>query len=104
MPYESGLSGPNIVSYTLASEAYAYMMRIIALGFIEGDIGNQKVAEDMRKVLDAMHQVLAGGEVKTDVVHRGNPDIVTELHQRLDNSQKEANEINKHAGYYFTTL
>ena len=101
MSYEDGV-GPRTVGYQLASETYAYLMRLIDLGVFEGPIGEMALNPAVRPVLEALHQVLSGGEVKIEVKHRGSPDILNELNRRLEEAGKESNEINKKAGYYVT--
>ena len=102
MPYQDGLPKPRVVAYNLASSTYDYMMRLVSLGVVEGELGSQTVPHDIRKTMEALHHVLAGGEVKIELVRRGNPDIVNELNERFDSGLKEANEINHKSGYYFT--
>jgi hypothetical protein len=102
MSYSSSYVGPRLVGYQLASESYEYMMRALDLGAFEGPIGDMKLTPQVKAILEAMHHVLAGGEVKIEVVHRGNPDIVNELNRRLAAGLDEANEINKKAGFYVT--
>jgi hypothetical protein len=63
-----------------------------------------RVADSIRPVLDAMHIVLAGGEVRVEVVHRGNHDIVSELRARVERATKDANEVNQKSGYYVTLM
>lgn len=98
----SSVTGPRLVGYQLSSKTFEYLMRSIDLGAFEGPIGEMGMPPELKKVVEAMHHVLAGGEVKVEVVHRGNPDIVNELNRTLDEGMREANEINKKAGYYVT--
>lgn len=101
MSYSSNL-GPRLVGYQLASQSFEYMMRALDLGAFEGNIGEMQFTPQVKAVLEAMHHVLAGGEVKVEVVHKGNPDIVNEMNRRLAAGLDEANEINKKAGFYVT--
>lgn len=101
MEYGSGV-GPTTVSYAIASETYGYVKRVLDLGAIEGALGEMKVSPEIDKLFQAIHEVLAGGEVEVKVVRRGSPDIVRDLNQRLAAGAREANEINKQAGYYVT--
>ena len=101
MEYNSGV-GPRTVSYTLASNFYEYLMRLIDLGMIEGPIGDMKPNPEIAKVVELVHAVLAGGEVRAEIIRRGNPDIFNELNRRLVTAQAEANAINAAAGYYVT--
>lgn len=102
MAYEGSITGPRIVSYNLATHTYEYIMRMVNLGVFEGPLGDMKPTEQVAKVLEALHQVVAGGEVKIEVVHRGNPDILNDLNRIVREALAESNEINKKAGFYFT--
>ena len=95
-------TGPRTVGYQLASQTYDYLMRLIDLGIFEGAVGEMTLNPAVQPILAALHQVLSGGEVKIDVVHRGSPDILNELNRRLADAGTESNEINKKAGYYVT--
>lgn len=101
MSYDSK-TGPRTVGYQLASQTYEYLMRLIDLGIFEGAVGEMTLNPTVQPILTALHQVLSGGEVKIEVVHRGNPDIINELNSRLADAGTESNEINKKAGYYVT--
>ena len=96
--------GPQLVAYNMAASGYEYLKRLISLGAIEGTIGDMRLAEDVQRVVDALHTVLAGGEVEIRVVHRGNQDIANELRARLDAAGRDANEINKKSGFYVTAF
>jgi hypothetical protein len=96
--------GPQIIGHSVTYSAYEYLKRIISLGVFEGTLGNMRVSDAVRPVIDAMHVVLAGGEVKIEVVHRGNPDIVSELARRVEDSTRDANAINEKSGYYVTIM
>jgi hypothetical protein len=50
-------------------------------------------------VIEALHQVLAGGAVEIKIAQAGNLDIVTELNRRLERATAEANAINKKSEY-----
>jgi hypothetical protein len=97
-----GDTGPRTVGYQLASSTYEYLMRAIDLGLFEGPLGNMKPNPSVQPILDALNQVLAGGEVKIEVVRRGSPDILNELNRRLADAAAESNSINQKAGYYVT--
>lgn len=99
MSYENH-HGPTTVSYTVTSSLYEYIHRCYALGAIEGPIAEHDLAPALKEILQAAHHYLAGGEVEVKVVRRGNPDIVNELDSLFDRVARDANEINKAAGYY----
>lgn len=92
--------GPTTVAYTVVAPLYDYIIRAINLGAIVGPIGDHRLNDPLRQIVNAAHHVLAGGEVEVKVNRSGNPDIVNELGRRFEQVGKDANEINKHAGYY----
>lgn len=94
--------GPRVVAYNLSSGTYGYMMRMLDLGVLEGALGEMEMAPQVKELFEAMHHVVAGGDVKLEIVRRGNPDIVGELNRRLSEGMREANEINQRSGYYVT--
>jgi hypothetical protein len=96
------IKGPRAVGLNVASSLSEYLMRIQELGGVEGPEGELLISPDVRPVLEAIHQVLAGGTVEVKVVHRGNPDILHELNRRVEQVEREANAINKAAGFYLT--
>lgn len=100
-PYPSNL-GPTLVSYQLTQSAYEYIMRVIGLGAFEGTVGDMKISEDLKPVLEALHTVLAGGSVKIEVQTRGSPDIRRELDDRMERMGRDSNEINTKSGFYMT--
>jgi hypothetical protein len=101
MPYQAN-QGPSLVAYNLTASGYAYLMRLLQLGAIEGRLGAMDLHHDLKPVFDAMHAVLAGGTVEIKILHRGSPDIVNELRGLLEQTRRDGNEINEKAGYYLT--
>jgi hypothetical protein len=49
-------------------------------------------------VLEALHHVLAGGEVEVRILQQGQPDLVHELDQRAEEATTEANAIQERDG------
>jgi hypothetical protein len=92
----------SLVTYPLARSAYEYMMRLKDLGALEGALGEMQPIPSLLPLIDALHTILSGGEVSITLVHRGNPDIVHELEQKLAQSNADANQINAKSGYYVT--
>ncbi|NOT55682.1 MAG: hypothetical protein HOP18_13865 [Deltaproteobacteria bacterium] len=62
---------------------------------MEGRLGDIAINPDLKPVLEALHQVLAGGTVEIKIAQVGNLDIVTELNRRLERTVNETNAINK---------
>ncbi len=98
------VKGPRITNLTLASSIGDYILRVQELGMVEGPSGSMALHPSLAPVLEALHHVLAGGEVELKVVHRGNPDIVNELNRRAEQGTQEANAINAAAGFYLTAM
>ncbi|MCG8588790.1 MAG: hypothetical protein MJE66_05820 [Proteobacteria bacterium] len=92
--------GPTTVSYPMATTIYAYIKRMMALGAIEGRLGDNHLARNLEPVVEAMHEVLAGGEVSIDTVRPGHADIKRELDEYVRRGTDDANTINSAAGYY----
>lgn len=97
-----GYLNPRTVSYTLSSKMYEYLMRMIDLGLLEGPLGEMKPAPQVKKVVEALHIVAAGGEVEITITKPAQQDVLSDLNRRLSIAQEESNEINKAAGYYVT--
>jgi hypothetical protein len=72
----------------------------MGLGALDGDLGNHSLNADVRELVTAIHHVLAGGRVSTDIEQRGHMDIFNELEQLFEVGQVDANAINAAAGYY----
>jgi len=90
---------PKLVTRETTSNAYAYQMRLLQLGALEGALGNIAVNPDLKPVIEALHQVLAGGTVEIKIAQAGNLDIAAELNRRLERATAEANAINKKSEY-----
>jgi hypothetical protein len=91
-----------MVGIHFASGIYEYLTRAIELGAFEGPLGKMEVHPSLKPLIEAMHHVLAGGEVETRIARAGNPDVVQDLDNRLERGRQEANAINKAAGYRVT--
>lgn len=96
------IKGPRVVGLNVASSLAEYLMRIQELGAVEGEDGALMISPEVLPVLHAIHHVLAGGTVEVRIAQRGNPDIFNELNRRVEQVGREANAINKAAGFYLT--
>ena len=100
MTYES-----STVAYTVASSIYGYFNRCLGLGAAVGELGAMELEPEIRKLVTCIHHVLAGGEIEEDpVVKKGNMDIFNDLEQRFEDGLREANDVNKAAGYYVSVV
>ncbi len=97
-------NNPRLVGYQLTESSYGYLARALDLGAVEGPLGEMKVTPDIAALVQAINAVLAGGKVKVEIESRGNPDIFNELNRRVEAAARDANGINKHAGYYVTAV
>ncbi|WP_343073320.1 hypothetical protein [Pyxidicoccus fallax] len=94
--------GPRIVTIDLASALGDYILRTQELGAVEGARGALEINPALRPVLEALHHVLAGGEVEVRITRAGNPDLVEELGRRAARAIQEANLLHLTAGIYPT--
>lgn len=100
--YSGADLGPTLVQVPFARSLYEYFYRALDLGALEGPLGQFDVAADLLPLIDAVHHVLAGGEVKIEVTRKGNPDLVKELSQLRKRGRDDSNAINRESGYYAT--
>jgi hypothetical protein len=96
------ITRPRVVNVTLASSLGAYLLRTQELGAVEGAGGSLTLSPALEPILEALHHVLAGGEVQVHVVRGGNPDIVDELNRRASQATQEANILTRAAGLSLT--
>jgi hypothetical protein len=96
--------GSRTVGVQLASEIAAYLEKAMSLGAFSGPLGQMEVNPKVKPLLEAINHVLAGGTVVVDVTKPGDPSTYKQLNEYLNGGLKEANEINKAAGYYVTLV
>lgn len=87
----------RIIHLSFAAALGEYLERVRDLGAVEGHHGAVDLNPTLRPVVDALHHVLAGGEVELRVVREGQPDIVRELEQRASRATTETNALNAQA-------
>jgi hypothetical protein len=92
------VEGGEVITRELAASADAYMVRLLQLGAVEGALGEMTINPLLKPVLEALHQVLAGGEVEIRVTQAGHQQLVRELNGRLDRATEEVNALNRRAG------
>ncbi len=92
----------GLVGTQLTPALYQYLNRLIELGIFEGPIGNMSINPSIQPLVDAIHQVLAGGSVNVQVTTPGSAAIVAELADLIQEGTDQANEINKKVGFYLT--
>ncbi|MCP3136886.1 hypothetical protein [Pyxidicoccus xibeiensis] len=94
------LEVPRALSITVASALAGYLARTQELGAVEGPEGSLSLHPALQPVLEALHHVLAGGDVEVRIVHPGHPDIVEELNRRAAQATQEANLLSEASGTY----
>ncbi|HYH95156.1 hypothetical protein [Hyalangium sp.] len=88
----------RVVQLSFASSLEEYLERVRALGAVEGHNGDVQISPTLQPVLEAMHHVLAGGEVQVNIVRGGQPDIFRELQHRAAQATHETNALNQSSG------
>jgi len=59
--------------------ARIYLQALASYGLLEGEEGQQQLADPVREVLHALHHVLGGGSVSVEIQSDGTSSIVDEL-------------------------
>ena len=98
-PEYAEVKEPKLVKRQTVASADGYMIRLLQLGAVEGALGEMDINPVLEPVIEAMHQVLAGGEVEIKLVAAGNPLLVEELKSRLAQATQDLNTINRQAEY-----
>ena len=94
--------GPSTVGYQISSEIAEYMQTAIDLGAFVGALGSMDINPSLKPLIDAMNHILAGGAASVQVTQPGDHVKYDQLTNQLKDGIKEANAINKAAGYYVT--
>ncbi|WP_225413178.1 hypothetical protein [Stigmatella hybrida] len=71
----------------------AYLQRVQALGAIEGSGDTLAFSPHVQPVLEALHHVLAGGEVEVRILSAGQAGIVEELRALSEQVLAEAKAL-----------
>lgn len=95
---------PMLVTYPAAVSMLEYILKAKELGAFAGTVGEMTVNPFLEPVLQALHEVLAGGQVEVKITQRGSPEIVAKLNEMATKATTDSNEINKRSGYYVTAL
>ena len=93
-----GSEDPSIIQLSLSAALGQYLERVRELGAVEGLRGSVQINPTLVPVLEAMHHVLAGGEVEVRIVRGGQQEIVQELQQRAVQATQETNALNQQPG------
>jgi hypothetical protein len=93
----------GIIQLSFSSALGEYLERVRELGAMEGPEGAIDISPTLRPVLEAMHHLLAGGEVEVRIVRGGQQDIFQDLQQRAVQATTETNAINQVTGKVVVT-
>jgi hypothetical protein len=93
----------RIVQLSLSSALSEYLERVRELGAVESSHGGVELNPTLQPVLQALHHVLAGGEVTVHVTRQGLPDIYEELQERAARAVRETNALNQPPGVVVVT-
>nr|WP_217917321.1 hypothetical protein [Myxococcus sp. AM009] len=63
------------------------------MGAVEGPLGARALNPALRPILEALHHLLAGGEVSVQLLQRGNADLVNELNLRAERATEESSSL-----------
>ena len=80
-------------STQVAPLGLAYLARLVELGLFEGPRGEFSLSPAVAPLVDALHQVLAGGEVLVKVTVPGHAPVVEGLQRQLACANVEANAL-----------
>lgn len=93
-----GSEDPSIIQLSFPAALAQYLQRVSELGAVEGLQGSVQINPTLAPVLEAMHHVLAGGEVEVRILRGGQQEIVQELQQRAVQVTQETNAIQQPPG------
>ncbi len=83
------------VQISLAPEGLVHLNAVLAHGFLDGPLGNKKVNDNLRDLVDGVYQVLAGGTVHVNVTKPGTLAKFKALKDKEADSLKSSNDFNR---------
>jgi len=89
----------SLLIQNVPSGVFEYAKRMLELGVVLGKIGDVDINPHLNLITQALHQVMAGGEVEIKLIKSGLQAIVDELDDLMERGYNEANAINRAAGY-----
>jgi hypothetical protein len=98
-----GSEPQRIIQLPFSAALGEYLERVQNLGAMEGQNGAVELNPTLMPILEAMHHILAGGEVEVRVLRGGQQDIFRELQQRAVQATRETNALNQAAGTVVAT-
>lgn len=88
----SGSQG-EVVQLSFASSMVEYLRRVQELGAFEGVGSTVELSPRLRPVLEALHHVLAGGEVSVSIAQSGQSVVFQDLHDRMERALQETRQL-----------
>ncbi|MDC0712054.1 hypothetical protein POL68_26535 [Stigmatella sp. ncwal1] len=82
-----------VVPLSFTPSVGTYLQRLQALGAIEGSGMSLTFSPHIHPVLEALHHVLAGGEVEVRITRAGQADIVEELNALAEQVLEESRAL-----------
>lgn len=86
-------SQDEVVQLPFASAMAEYLRRVEELGAFEGVGSTVELNPRLRPVLEALHHVLAGGEVSVSIAQSGQPDVFRDLHERMERGLQQTRQL-----------
>jgi hypothetical protein len=99
----NGGQDPGIIQLSLSASLGQYLQRVRELGAVEGLQGAVQLNPTLKPVIEALHHVLAGGEVEVRILRGGQQEIFQELEQRAIQATQETNLLNQPPGTVVVT-
>jgi hypothetical protein len=90
---------PHVVAVNLAEHTVMHLQALIDHGALEGPRGEKKINPKLRPLIDAMYNVLAGGEAEVNITIPGARGVIDELKKKEIPCIMAINEINGRYGF-----
>ncbi len=97
-------NAPGVIGLQITPTMLTYFERLLELGIFQGPVGNQQINPSLQPLIEAVHNVLAGGTVTVQTTTPGNAQIVSELDGLAADGLADGNEINKKLGFYLAAI
>jgi hypothetical protein len=94
----------SLLGVNVTPKTHKYLEKLFELGVFEGANGNQTLHKDLVALVEAAHQVLAGGTASVQVTTPGNPQVFAELQTLVQDGAAETNQVNGQAGFAAAVL
>jgi hypothetical protein len=92
----------KFIAYPIAVAVWKYIDAVMDAGALVGDLGENDLDPRLLPVVAAVHNILAGGSVKIEILEKGIESKVKYLDDLLAEATEEANRLNHDAGFYLS--